>query len=288
MVRIPGRIALLGLSFVVIGCTRPADSVPNSAGKSTAGSPESLVDELDKQSAPSDGGTSLKVAQAGAQQPTLVPISEFPTFDHAGAGFTVKGKGSGRDLTRHIDRGSKFFNARNFADAAREFEAAVLADPRDARSQYYLGVTYLELGKHTKSIRHLDTAHNLAPDHDDSLIARASAYLREQRFRKAQDDCDTVIERSADNARAFIIRATCRFHLGEFEAARSDASRSLEIGPQTVDAYFIRCLACARLKSFDEANSDFSQAIELGLPENLAAVAESYLKAGLVKANAGK
>jgi Tfp pilus assembly protein PilF len=285
IIRLAGNSLFLVFAILAMGCESKGNGLPAKSAISTSDSPLSSAGQATDQSpAPSDPLSQATPATAASKHPSVSPIADFSTLDGERSRFTVKGGNRGQSFSRHLDRGGRFFNSREFAEAAKEFEAAVAADPRDARGHYYLGLAYLELGKPSNSIRHFDRALNMAPDHVESLLGRASAYLREQRFRKAQDDCDEVIKRDPDNSRALTVRATCMFQLGEFESARVDASHSLEIAPDSMDAYFIRCVSNARLKLLDEAKADYDQAVKLGLPENLAAVAQSYLKPSVADA----
>jgi len=287
--RLTARSILSVLTLLALGCGTEAESLPakasspaNDPGPASAEQPQNLLSPSTSVIAPTASAKPVSERAATAPSPAL------PTIDADRSRFTIKGGSSSQAFNRHIERGSRLFNTRKFDDAAKEFEAAVAADPHDARGYYYLGLANLELGKASKSIRHFDMALNLAPKHIDTLLARASAYLREERFRKAQDDCDAVIDQDEKNSQAFALRATCNFQLGEFELACSDATRSLEIGPKSADCYFIRSLAHARLKMFEEARSDFDQAINLGLSDKLSTVAQSYLKAATDSAKACK
>jgi tetratricopeptide (TPR) repeat protein len=167
--RLTAKSILPVLALLALGCASDADS-PSAKESSSANDPEPASAQRSENLHPSTPVISpTAAAKPVPERVTTAPSPGLPTIDADGSRFTVKGGSSSQAFNRHIERGGRLFNTRKLADAAKEFEAAVAADPQDARGYYYLGLAELELGKASKSIRHFDMALNRAPKHIDSF-----------------------------------------------------------------------------------------------------------------------
>jgi Tfp pilus assembly protein PilF len=115
----------------------------------------------------------------------------------------------------HLQRGQTELGLRTLLDAQR-------LDPRDARIQNSLGVTYYQKNRVREGEQHLRRALELRPDYHEARYNLSVLLLREERFAECIAESQHLFDDPTFVApwRALTTRGWCEYRLGRVDEAR--------------------------------------------------------------------
>ena len=131
-----------------------------------------------------------------------------------------------------------------------------------AYTEFYIGLTFQDQGKHEEAIKHYDEAILRKPD-ADAYNNRGNAKFVLGLHRDAIADCDRAIHINPQFAKAYYNRGAAKRELGRHEAAITDHNEAIRINPQYAAAYNDRGIAKDALGRHHEAIADYDQAIRI-------------------------
>ncbi|MEM9914435.1 MAG: hypothetical protein AAF911_05700 [Planctomycetota bacterium] len=132
--------------------------------------------------------------------------------------------------------GYESYRQQDFVTAAEQFQTAVDKKPSDYRSQYYLGVTMLQLGKPIPAQTPLEQALALRPDDPqwtpriaDSL---AETYYQQERFETLYGFLDNMIQTYAQQSGDFLRKAKYLGLLGDADGQKTALQKAAFFAPE--------------------------------------------------------
>ncbi|MCY4612600.1 MAG: tetratricopeptide repeat protein [Nitrospira sp.] len=139
-----------------------------------------------------------------------------------------------------------------------------------AYTEFYIGLTFQDQGKHEEAIKHYDEAIRINPQDADAYNNRGNAKFALGLHHDAIADCDRAIHINPQFALAYYNRGIAKRELGRHEAAITDHNEAIRINPQYAGAYNDRGIAKGMLGRYEEAIADFNEAIRIN-PQFVAA-----------------
>ncbi|MBB6430687.1 tetratricopeptide (TPR) repeat protein [Algisphaera agarilytica] len=128
------------------------------------------------------------------------------------------------------------YRERDYITAAEHFQAAVDKKPSDYRSQYYLGVTMLQLDKPIPAQTPLEQALALRPDDPewtpriaDSL---AEAYFQQERYETLYGFLDNMIQNYNQSSVDFLRKAKYMGLLGDADGQKTALQKAAYFAPE--------------------------------------------------------
>jgi tetratricopeptide (TPR) repeat protein len=173
----------------------------------------------------------------------------------------------------HYLRGQAAHDAKQLAQGAQAFEAALRVEPTHYWSLMHLGYCLCDLGQGPEDFvgaaRVFTGCILKRPEHAHAYYCRGLAYARLRLYHKAVADYSRAIEFDPKHAEAWDNRGTAYFNLGQWDKAVANFSRAIELSPRSDTAHNNLGAALRGKAQLDEAIAAFRQAIRLNkdLPE---------------------
>ena len=156
-----------------------------------------------------------------------------------------------------------YYRQGQLALAAKECQAALKRDPRNANGLQLLGVIQFRQGEASDAVATFDRMLKLQPNSPDALMHRGLALRQLQRFDEALSSIDKALKLRPGYAEALNNRGTILKDLERFEEAREDFEQALKIAPDSVSAQCNLAAALRDLKRYDESLAAFDRALAL-------------------------
>ena len=121
-----------------------------------------------------------------------------------------------------VKQGEASLAAKDVAGALKAFDAALDADPKNAKAAYDRGRINLVLHKNTNAIADFTSAILSDPSLGVAYAARAEAKFILKDEKGGFEDLDAGIKASPKVPEVFILRATYRMRKGDFSGAKTD------------------------------------------------------------------
>jgi tetratricopeptide (TPR) repeat protein len=186
---------------------------------------------------------------------------------------------------RFLLKGNEKLNEREYREAIRYYNEAVLIDPQYADALNNRGVAYSRLGQDAQAVADFTNATMAEPDRMDVLYNRALSSIQIKEYYSALADLEVIkkvypdtptvhfteglaqwqlkkypeavaafnIAESQDpyNAEIFINRATLFYYQGDFEKAQIDLNKGLVLDPNEANAYNVKGLIAEKQGNID-------------------------------------
>lgn len=158
----------------------------------------------------------------------------------------------------HRNRGKAYYERQQYADALREFQQVIAADPAQATDYLNLGLALLQSGKYDQALgafttaKQMDTA-LLAADYNLGIL-----YDREGRFPDAEAAIQRVVAADPEDPAAWFNLGSVRASQRKYEPAREAYQHVIEFGfPRAQNFYVVSLFrtynVLVRLKRIPEA-----------------------------------
>jgi len=217
-----------------------------------------------------------------------------------------------RSTSLQLEAAVSHLRAGRPADARRQLEVALRADPSSPDAHHLLGLALIDVRKTEKGLQHLrravelrpnytEAVNNLAielsrlgrhaeaetyfvralsltPDIPDLRHNRALCLVHLDRGEEALRELDSALKLAPDNARFLRDRANVLLGLGRAEDALSNADDALRLRPGEPQALRTRASALLLLRRPEEARDDLEKSIRAAPddPDTLAILAETH------------
>jgi adenylate cyclase len=152
----------------------------------------------------------------------------------------------------HASRGLALSVTQRYAEAERELEEAIKADPNLFEAHYFHARTCYVQGKFEQAARSYERAAAINPDDYQSVVLLVQVYHslgqkdnEMDAARRGVERAQRELARNPENPRPASLGANALVLLGEVERAKEWATRALAIDPDDVlTQYNIACLYC--------------------------------------------
>ncbi|MBR1646692.1 MAG: tetratricopeptide repeat protein, partial [Selenomonadaceae bacterium] len=165
--------------------------------------------------------------------------------------------------TAYNNRGTAYFNLKNYEVAGADFTKAIELNPNNATAYGNRGDVYRLTGNQNAALDDYSKAIKLAPNNAIFYNNRGITYFNLKNYEYAIADFTEAIKLNPNNATAYGNRGDVHRLTGNFNAAVDDYSKAIELAPNNVVFYNNRGVAYFNLKNYEVAGADFTKAIEL-------------------------
>ncbi len=149
-------------------------------------------------------------------------------------GFTIRRDNDYAYAWRN--RGAIHIGRDDFAAAITDFARATQINPKDAESQYFLGLAYLKQGNTQKAVEALSTSVQLDEKHVAALIALGEAQSILGKYDAAQGALERALKLDPVSAESYFQRGRIWQARGDLEHARSDYRDAINLDPKHAGA----------------------------------------------------
>ena len=179
---------------------------------------------------------------------------------------------------RHINRGSKYGELGQHAQAIFEYDRAIRRDPESRGAYYNRANAYADLGQYAEALRDYSQAVELDPDCVAAYINRGGIYRKLKQYNDSIADYDRAITLSPHDARAYVNRAGVYIDLDDPQKAVSDCNTAIGLDSRLGEAYAQRAIAHAELGRHGKGVEDLRHAVawKPALAETVRSVRDSY------------
>ena len=167
------------------------------------------------------------------------------------------------EVTEMLRYGLQRFEAGDFAQAARVFEALVGATPQRALSWNHLALALVSLGRHEDAAAALRRSLEIDPAQVETWNSLAGALLRLGLNHEAEAACAAALTLDPTSATAWQLRAMARTALNDFAGAAEAFSHSIVLEGESAPLcanFGASLMKCGR---FEEAAAALTRAVAL-------------------------
>jgi Tfp pilus assembly protein PilF len=164
-------------------------------------------------------------------------------------------------------RASEAYTARDFASAARLYEDAIRAEPKNINALIGLGMTHQRSAKYEESEAALQKAMAFEPDNDSAAYALAVTYFKQERWKDSMTLFEKSLDKQPKNASARHYLGIIATKLSLLDRAEREFKTTLAIDPGYGDAHFNLAVLYATWDppQWDKARAEYDQAIKKGV-----------------------
>jgi tetratricopeptide (TPR) repeat protein len=178
---------------------------------------------------------------------------------------------SSRSSAAHVCRGNVHLGTGEFADSAREFEAALEIEPTSDEAYLGLAQAFDRQGKTREAEATFRRAVTLQPRYWAARVRLGTFYRDHARYEEAAAQYQYAVTLTPDNPGAHFILGGLYIYLGRYRDAVSELRQSIALGPTTA-AYSNLGMTYYRMRDFDAATAMLEAARRLD-PSNVRTVA---------------
>ena len=143
--------------------------------------------------------------------------------------------------------GKRFLVEERYEDGLRAFEQVLQKDPRNPKTNYYIGRFYLAQEKPEKALPYLRRAVQLAPDKANYHFWLGVAYWGVRDFEKERQSYQKALSLNRNYVSARLYLAHNLLDNGQWAAALKEYSEVLKNDPRNPEALYNRGLALGKL-----------------------------------------
>ncbi|MDB5440316.1 MAG: hypothetical protein JWM33_2743, partial [Caulobacteraceae bacterium] len=152
---------------------------------------------------------------------------------------------------------------RDFAVTAAQLAATVAADPTNATALVELGVKAADQGRYAEAIRQYDAAIKAQPSLARAWRTKAWAEMRLSQYDAALADADKAILLDPQEPYGPYYRGLIHAAKGDYAKAVDDYAAALKLNPTLTEVLVDRVAALIRLKRYDAAQADIDAGLKL-------------------------
>ena len=139
-------------------------------------------------------------------------------------------------LEDHITKGGQFVKEKDYKKAIKEYETALSANPKSAKANLLLGLTWAALGDSDKAIRYSSAAVSIEPSYASySNLGLVYAYKAD--YEKAAENYEKALKISPKSYQGWYQLGKVYFTEGNFSKAIEAYTHAVKENSQFSDAY---------------------------------------------------
>lgn len=163
--------------------------------------------------------------------------------------------------------GDTYLHLKQAYAAEKAFTQALTHHGKDARAREGLGLALLQTARPKQACKHLEAAHQLAPDNADILIHWALALMQTGHLKPAHNRLKLALERDPNNAMAWLNLGVVDTQRGAWPSAIAHIKQALDRQPALSQAWHNLSLAHRHTGNLEQALDAARRLVALGSPE---------------------
>jgi serine/threonine protein kinase/tetratricopeptide (TPR) repeat protein len=171
----------------------------------------------------------------------------------------------------HVSRGLAVMLSKQYEEASREFDTALVQNPNLFEAHYFYGRVCHAQGKLLEAVRLFEKASQLRPEDYQAHALRGGTLIGlgrqaegEASYRKGLEAAEKYLQLHPDDARAYYLGAAAWCQLGQPQKGLDWAKRAIDIDPEEpMTLYNVACVYALQNK-VDEALTALEKAVKHG------------------------
>ena len=170
-------------------------------------------------------------------------------------------------VTALLIRANEAYTKEDFAAAAKLYEDALRAEPKNLDALIGLGVTHQRSGKYAESEASLQKALSFDPDNSSAAHAMGVTHFKQSRWKDSMTWFENSLAKQPQNASARHYLGIISTKLGLLERAEREFKMTLAIDPAHGDAHFNLAVLYTMLAppQWDRAREEYDSAVKKGV-----------------------
>jgi tetratricopeptide (TPR) repeat protein len=213
------------------------------------------------------GGLILGPGKSTAQEtePATEPKKPEPTAE------AIKAEASKEEPKKSeaeiaLEEGQKAFFKQDFENALKHFKIAAEKGKDDPNYLYFLGNTYLKMGRKEEARKEFETLLTKKPNHINATVALADLLYMEQDWEQVAKLLKGIVE-FKHNYHIYHHLADAQYFLGDLREARKSYEEAIKLNEASAsDHYQLANIFLAQLK-YSRAADEYNRALDLGKKE---------------------
>ena len=213
------------------------------------------------------GGLILDPGKPAAQETEAAPDPKNPepTAD-AGKAETSKEEPKKSEAEIALEEGQKAFFKQDFENALKHFKIAAEKGKDDPNYLYFLGNTYLKMGRKEEARKEFEALLEKKPNHINATVALADLLYKEQDWKQVATLLKGIVE-FKHNYHIYHHLADAQYFLGDLREARKNYEEAIKLNAASaIDHYQLANIFLAQLK-YSRAADEYNLAFDPGKNE---------------------
>ena len=175
------------------------------------------------------------------------------------------------DADQFFLKGNVQLTRKNYEEAIRYYQEAILKNPDFADAYLNQGLAYLQLDQLNEAFQAFSAAIGLDSKLLPAYLARAETATRLSRWNEAEADLHVLSKAYADSSQYYLIKGNMLAGKNNPSAALAEYDRSLLLDPKNTEAYVNRGAMFFAQRDYKSASEDFKKALHFN-PNQLEAL----------------
>lgn len=211
------------------------------------------------------GGLILGPGKPAAQEAATEPKNPEPTAE------AIKAEASEEEPKKSeaeiaLEEGQKAFFKQDFENALKHFKIAAEKGKDDPNYLYFLGNTYLKMGRKEEARKEFEALLEKKPNHINATVALADLLYKEQDWKQVAKLLKGIVE-FKHNYHIYHHLADAQYFLGDLREARKSYEEAIKLNEASAsDHYQLANIFLAQLK-YSRAADEYNRALDLGKKE---------------------
>src|SRR5262245_18845362 len=138
---------------------------------------------------------------------------------------------------KYFDRGNRYFDSKQYAEATLEYGNAVRLDPGFGEARFKLAESYRALGNMRAAFPEYVRAADLLPERDDAQLTAGNLLVNGGRFQEAKERARVVLRRDANNVAALVLLGNSLAGLKDLDEGIGVLGRAVQLEPEGPSVY---------------------------------------------------
>ncbi|MGH7885355.1 MAG: tetratricopeptide repeat protein [Thermodesulfobacteriota bacterium] len=189
--------------------------------------------------------------------------------------FTVPAFSS---IELNFNKATAEYSKENFETSVELLQNIISADPKNAKANHLLGLSYLQLKDYDNSLKYLKIAKSLDPDIKNIDLDLGTSYLKTEDFKNASLSFDQAVSKNPESGITHYNLGYSNFLLGNYEEAVTSFKKSKELDEKlAVKADYFTGISNFRLNQYQASKENFEFVLKGNPSKGIAKSVEDYI-----------
>lgn len=152
-----------------------------------------------------------------------------------------------QSIDDYFTKGWEFFNKKDYENALKNFNDAVILDPSNPSAYYYRAQAYMKLTKFKPALDDLNTAIGIKNTSYQYFQMRGVVNNVFKDYNNALSDFNTSLSFKSDNPSAYSSKAQTNFFLLDYKNTLNFYDKAIKLDPANAYIYFLKLYASYRI-----------------------------------------
>ena len=149
--------------------------------------------------------------------------------------------------------------------AKQDFDAALKADPQDAKAAYYLALVEQAMGDTDAAVQHCRQAVEIDPTYVEARVQYGELLVEQGDNQQAVSELLEAARRNENDALIYSRLAWVYSLTGRYDESLRNANKAVQLGPKLVEAHLVRGDTLRLMGRFAEAREDYRTVIDMSI-----------------------